>query len=153
MLTKLFRIVPAIVLGGILFSCNQSSPSYKEEIIEIIRDNRPELFRTSSAKELESSLTETIEEIIEYLDSNDGYRYSVDDKDLEEVLVCFNEYNLSFVYALGSYYHDISEQAWVRNVAAPLLVTMREMERNVLTTPRKEFNYRWVISQMMDIGL
>lgn len=153
MLTKLFRIVLAIVLGGLLFSCNQSSPSYKEDLIEIIRDNRPKLFRTSSAKELERSLIETIEEIIGYLDSNDDYRYSMDDKDLEEVLVRFDEYNLSFVYALGSYYPDFSEQAWNRNVAAPLLVTMSEMERKVLTSPRKEYNYLWVISQMLDIGL
>lgn len=153
MFSKVFRIIPTIVLGSILFSCNQSSPSYKEDIIEIIRDNQPKLYRTTSDKELERLLIDTIEEVIGYLDSNDDFRFSMDDKDLEEVLVRFDEYNLSFVYALGFYFPDFSEQAWNRNVAVPLLVTMSEMERKVLTSPRKEYNYLWVISQMLDIGL
>lgn len=152
MLTKLFRILLVVLMGGILLSCNHPSSSYKVDIIEIIRDNEPELYRKSSAKELERSLIDTIEEVIEYLDSNDDFRYSADDKELEEVLVRFDEYNLSFVYALDSNYPDLSGQAW-NGVAGPLLVSMREMERTVLTTPRKEYNYRWVISRMMDVGL
>lgn len=93
------RIISWFILSLILSFgvCACLNYPNKKTIIQMINNGRDGLYRIETQQELKESYENLLDDIVEYLDANGGYRYDKESEEFKMIKEQFDLYNVSYI--------------------------------------------------------
>lgn len=114
--------------------CSCANHPNKKTIIQMINNGYDGLYRIETQQELKESYENLLDDIVEYLDANGGYRYDKESEEFKMIKEQFDLYNVSYIGSFSRFRPEYNYNTGDRDKWVELFVIMQLMEENRLTT-------------------